>query len=186
MLARTSAFASLLRFKRDHRNEFDVIIQCLYQNSISFEIPEYEGDDEERKNKQKEFGFGKFFIPVDSPASEESRENVFKVLPHACRKVPLKDLVYIAKYVYIQKSATDNEFPMIEDAPELPKPITNWERIDVKFEIIQNVKNCKNTMRLFYYVNQIEWEKNYYNQFGENAPILIGCDTAFCRFIVKW
>lgn len=186
-LARTSAFASMLRFKRDHKDTFDTMIKCLYQNSILIEIEDYEGDDEDKKQKMKELGSGKFFIPVDGQATEETREKVLNSLPPACRKVSLNELIWISQFIDIQKSATDNEFPMTEDAPDFTSKFEiNWAPIDAKFEYFESIKICPVTMRPYSVIDNVEWIDVYKEKFGKDAPILIGCDTQFCRFINRW
>ena len=170
VLSRSIAFASMLRFKRDHRESFDTMIRCLYQNSIHFEVSE-----DDKTNH--------VFIPIDGPATEQSRDEVFKILPGACKKLELNELVWLSTFIDIQKSATENTFPMTEDAPPLPKFAINWSHVDAKFQVFEDIKICPKTMRPYCLIDGVEWSEIYYKQFGEGTLMLIGCDAAFCKYV---
>lgn len=180
VISRSIAFASMLKFKREHQKTFDTMIRCLYQNSICIEIPEKTNDE---NVKPKSLETNKFFIPIDGPATEKSREEVLKALPKACRKLELNELVWISTYVDINKSATKNIFPMTEDAPQLPQFEVNWSHIDEKYKVFESVEICPETMRPYKMINGINWKDIYKSTFGAKSLVLVGCDAAFCQFI---
>lgn len=164
--SRSLAFPSMLKFKRNNQTLFENLIRCLYQNSVCIEV------------EQK-----KYFIPVDGPATEESREKVFQVLPAVCKRLTPEELVWLSKFMDTSKSSTDNEFPLIEDAPPLPKFDVNWSEIDAKYELFEKVEIDPSAMRPFKIIEGINWKDIYKKKFGSTALMLIGCDCAFCQFV---
>lgn len=165
-LTRTIAFSSMIKFKRNNQILFQNLIHCLYQNSLCIEIDEQ-----------------KHFVPIDGPATKESRQKVYQALPKSCRNLTPEEIVWLSKYIDINKSATDNEFPINEDPQTLPKFDVNWSEIDEKYLLFEKVEIDPITMRPFKIINEINWKDIYKNKFGSTARMLVGCDIAFCKFV---
>lgn len=168
------------KWRPSQRTAFKEVVHCLTQNCAFLEG---KPDDFEAKFRERETVIP--VLPLDGHPSEMQEARVRDYLPPYLRKLPAREVVFLAGLVDPSKSAADIFLDYNLDLPAPPAPQVNWAYGLKEFGPVP-VAICPKTMRPFFTVAGAPWEEAARAVFGIAPRKMLPRHKYYAAFLLKY